>query len=385
MNQGWKTFPTARGVCGVGWCAEGVTHFCLPEADGAAIARRLREHTGIRSEAKTAPAFIRQLVIAVKAHIKGDAQDFSDIPLVLDAVSEFERAVYRTAQQIPSGSVLTYAELATALGKPGAARAVGSALGKNPIPLLVPCHRIVAAGGKPGGFSAPGGLDAKMALLECEGVELKKPVLIGTPAQWRKAVTHLQRDKKMAALIRQVGPIDFKPHQREEPLTSLISAIISQQLSVKAAATIKKRVDAIINIDGTAHPEKLLRTSDDELRTAGLSYMKVSFLKDLAQKYLDGDLPTMAQLRNLSNEQIIKRFTHVKGIGRWTVEMYLIFNLGRADVWPVDDLGVRKGLATLFRLPETPAADAAKNYGDVWSPYRSVASLYLWRSLDELG
>jgi methylated-DNA-[protein]-cysteine S-methyltransferase len=382
MNQGWKTFPTALGVCGVAWSLHGVTHFCLPEADGAAIARRLRECTDIRSEAKVLPAFVKRLLVSVKAHMKGDAQDFSDVPLVFAGASDFVQAVYRTACRIPPGSVLTYAELAAALGRPGAARAVGGALGRNPIPLLVPCHRIVAAGGKPGGFSAPGGLASKMALLECEGVALEKPALIATPAQWRKAVAHLQRDKKMAALIARVGPIDFQPHNRAEPLTSLIAAIVSQQLSVKAAATIQKRVDAIIHVDGAAHPEKLLRTSDDELRAAGLSYMKVSFLKDLARKYLDGELPTAEQLQNLSNEQIIKRFTHVKGIGRWTVEMYLIFNLGRADVWPVDDLGVRKGLAQLFKLPETPSAEVAKNYGDKWSPYRSAASLYLWRSLD---
>ena len=383
MTTGWKTFPTALGICGVSWSEQGVTGFCLPEADGSAIEKRLRARTGLRTSATKAPAWINALVLSVKSHMKGDAQSFADVPLVIDGDSEFTHAVYRAAQQIPAGSVLTYGELAAVMGKPGASRAVGTALGKNPIPLLVPCHRIVAAGGKLGGFSAPGGLDVKSALLDCEGVALKKPEVISTPARWQKAITALQRqDKKMAALIKQVGPLSFAAHQREEPLTSLISAIISQQLSTKAAATIFKRVSALISVDGIVHAERLLRTDDEALRAAGLSYMKVSYLKDLAQKSIAGELPTLAQLQHLSDEQIIKRFTHIKGVGRWTVEMYLIFNLGRADVFPVLDLGVRKGIARLFKLDATPAADACASYGEKWRPYRSVASLYLWRSLD---
>lgn len=378
----WTTFPTALGVCGVGWTALGVTAFCLPEADADAVVARLKILTHNPRAAAKPPAWIKALVASVKTHLKGEAQDFTAVPLAI-AGTGFLQAVYRAAQTIPSGSVLTYGELATLLGKPGAMRAVGTALGKNPIPLLIPCHRVVANGRKPGGFSASGGLSAKLALLDREGVTLQPPSIVADNAQWLKAIVALQKqDKTIARLIKNVTPFAFVPHLRDEPLTSFISAITSQQLSVKAAATILKRVLALIAIDGVVHPEKLLLTSDDDLRAAGLSYMKVSYLKDLAQKYLDGELPTLAQIRLLSDDQIIKRFTQVKGIGRWTVEMYLIFNLGRTDVFPTLDLGVRKGIMQLFKLETMPDAVAAMAYGEKWKPYRSIASLYLWRSLD---
>jgi methylated-DNA-[protein]-cysteine S-methyltransferase len=380
--QDWTTFPTALGICGIGWSASGVTAFCLPETSADAVVARLKTLTQNPRAAAKPPAWIKTLIASVKAHLKGDAQDFSAVPLAI-AGTEFLQAVYRAAQTIPAGSVLTYGELAALLGKPGATRAVGTALGKNPIPLLIPCHRIVANGRQPGGFSAPGGLPAKLALLDCEGVTLQPPPVVADNSQWLKAIAALQKqDKTIARLIKRVAPFAFVPHLRDEPLTSFISAITSQQLSVKAAATIFKRVLALIAIDGVVHPEKLLRISDDELRGAGLSYMKVSYLKDLAQKYVDGELPTLAQIQQMSDEQIIKRFTQVKGIGRWTVEMYLIFNLGRTDVFPTLDLGVRKGIAQLFKLAEMPDAVTAMAYGEKWKPYRSIASLYLWRSLD---
>ncbi len=346
------------------------------------MAQRLRQITGKTHAATKLPVWIKTLVQTVRAHLKGDAQDFSAVPLALSG-SDFLQSVYRAAQKIPAGSVLTYGELAMLLGKPGASRAVGTALGKNPIPLLVPCHRIVASGRKPGGFSAPGGLAAKLALLDCEGVSLQPPPTLHSTALWLKAVAALQKqDRAIARLIKHVGPMEFVPHLREEPLTSFISAIVSQQLSVKAAATILKRVNALITVDGVPHPEKLLLTSDDELRGAGLSYMKASYLKDLAQKYRDGELPTLPQIKQMSDNQIIKRFTQIKGVGRWTVEMYLIFNLGRSDVFPTLDLGVRKGVALALNLDKVPDSEAALAYGEKWKPYRSVASLYLWRSLD---
>jgi len=383
MNEGWKTFATVQGICGVSWNAQGVTGFYLPELLAERIEQDLRDLTGIKKSARVLPDWIKQLIQKIKIHIKGELQDFSTVPLVFNAGSEFVHAVYRAARKIPAGSVVSYAELAAALGNPGAVRAVGTALGKNPIPLLVPCHRIVAASGKLGGFSAPGGLAAKTALLECEGVCLTKPVVITSPAHWQKAIAGLQKqDKAMARLIKRVAPFEFKPHLHTEPLSALISAIVSQQLSVKAAATILARVNALITENGVPHPEKLLATSDIKLREAGLSYMKVSYLKDLAQRYLIGLLPPLEKLQQMSDQQIIKNFTQIKGVGRWTVEMYLIFNLGRADIWPTLDLGVRKGIALLNGLPETPAADEAEVYGENWRPYRTVAALYLWRSLD---
>lgn len=209
------------------------------------------------------------------------------------------------------------------------------------------------------------------------------PPTLQSAALWQKAVAALQKqDRAIARLIKRIGPIAFAPHLREEPLTSFIGAIVSQQLSVKAAATILNRVNALITVDGAPHPEKLLLTADDALRGAGLSYRKVSYLKDLAQKYRDGELPTLAQIQQMTDDQIVQRFTQIRGVGRWTVEMYLIFNLGRTDVWPTLDLGVRKGIALALELDDVPDPVAAQAYGEKWKPYRSVASLYLWRGLD---
>ncbi len=304
------------------------------------------------------------------------------MPVAIDGATEFMHAVYAEARRIPSGDVISYAQLAERLGKPGAMRAVGTALGKNPVPLIIPCHRIITTAGKLGGFSANGGIAAKEILLACEGVNLEKPRLLVSAAQWREATQHLQHEKTMKQLIRRVGVFPFKPRQNDDPLEAFIDAIVSQQLSTKVAATILKRVHALIGKKGKPCAKKILATDDELLRAAGLSYMKVSYLKDLAKHCVDGKFPTLEQVRQMSDEQIIKSFTQIKGVGRWTVEMYLIFDLGRADVFPGDDYGIRKAIAKLHNLPELPPAKQMAQYAEQWKPYRSVASLYLWRSLD---
>lgn len=383
QDAGWTTFSTSLGVCGVSWKAQGITSFSLPEASGKSIEKRLKEITGNAKASSTLPRWIKDLTQKVKAHMKGHSQDFSSVPLHVDGISEFMRSVYQAAKKIPPGEVVTYGELAVRMGKSDAARAVGSALGKNPIPLIVPCHRVITSSGELGGFSAPGGLKTKAALLELEGVSLAKPDVVSTPAQWRKAVSVLQKqDKVLARLIKKTKPFKFQPLMKKEPLAALIQAITSQQLSSKVAATILTRVSALILEDGHCSPEKILSTPDFDLRKAGLSFMKVSFLKDLAKKYLEGRLSPLEKLKLMSDEQIVNEFSQIKGVGRWTVEMYLIFNLGRADIFPTLDFGIRKAIAQVYGLPEVPEPKAIEKYGERWKPYRTVASLYLWYSLD---
>jgi len=382
QGQQWLIFPTALGHCGVAWRKEGVTHFMLPETTADRIRQELQSSTTVSSPAKKIPVWVRALLQQIKQHMKGQLQDFSNAPVFIETATDFMNAVYTEARKIPAGSVISYAELASRLGKSGAVRAVGTALGKNPVPLIIPCHRIISASGALGGFSANGGVEAKKTLLACEGVSFEKPMLIATSEQWRRAVQHLQRDKAMKKLINRIGQFSFKPRQNEDPLEAFIDAIVSQQLATKVAATILQRVHALINVQGRPSAKKILATDDDVLRGAGLSFMKVSYLKDLARHSIDKKLPTLAEVKTLSNEQLIKRFTAVKGIGRWSVEMYLIFDLGRADVFPVDDYGIRKAIAKLHGLPELPPAKQMMQYGEQWEPYRSVASLYLWRSLD---
>lgn len=382
IKQNWMTFPTVLGVCGVAWSEIGITYFVLPDASEKTIEKQLTKYTGSKLQSAKPPKWIKEVIQKVKAHLKGNAQDFSSVPLQFQAGSAFIESIYLATQKIPSGTVISYGELAAKLGNPGAARAIGSALGKNPIPLIVPCHRIVAASGKLGGFSSPGGLETKIKLLDNEGVCLRPPLAIATPAQWRKAVATLQKqDELFAKLTAHVKPFLFQPHLHDEPMAALISAIVSQQLSTNVARAILARVNDIILVNGIPSAEKILALPDSELRKAGLSLMKVSFLKDLAQKYLDGKLSPLEKLQNMSDEQIIKEFTQIKGVGRWTVEMFLMFNLGRADVFPVLDLGVRKGIAQIYALADLPDPKEMYKYAENWRPYRSVAALYLWRSV----
>lgn len=380
QGNGWWLFETVQGCCGVAWCSAGVTRFLLPDTPPLQMKRELQAASGVNKPAAAPPAWVRALARRVQRHCQGKPQDFASVPLHLPSATAFMQAVYRRAQVIPAGTVMTYGELAEAIGKPGAMRAVGSALGKNPVPLLVPCHRIVAASGKPGGFTSPGGLETKRWLLACEGVSLDKPRVL-TAAQWQAAVRHLRRDKAMGQLIRQVGPIRFRPQRNEDPLAAFIDAIASQQLATKVAAIILQRLHAVIQVKGKPSARKILTTTDSELRAVGLSGMKVSYLKDLAQHSVDGTLPTLSHVKTMSDEQLVRCFTAVKGIGRWSVEMYLIFDLGRADVFPVDDYGIRKAIAQLYGLGGLPAARSLSGYGEAWRPYRTVASLYLWRSL----
>lgn len=358
-DAAWTTFSTSLGVRGVSWTVGGIGSFSLPEAAGRSIETRLTNITGRTKASLSPPPWVKEVMRKVKAHMRGHAQDFSAIPLDFGRISEFMLSVFQAARKIPAGTVMTYRELADLIGKPHAARAVGSALGKNPIPLIVPCHRVIASSGKPGGFSAAGGLATKVALLECEGVHLIKPRVLATSAQWRRAVIALQKqDEAFSRLVSNLEPLEFRPLLDQEPLTALVSAVVSQQLSSKVAATILKRVSSLISANGHPSPRKILNTPDAELRTAGLSFAKVSFVKDLAEKYMEGKLSPLEKLKRMSDEQIIGEFTQIKGVGRWTAEMYLIFNLGRADVFPTLDFGVRRAISQVFGLPKIPEPKA---------------------------
>jgi DNA-3-methyladenine glycosylase II len=209
------------------------------------------------------------------------------------------------------------------------------------------------------------------------------------------ALAHLSAaDPKLGKLIEQVGPFTLKLKHQHSPFEALLEAIIYQQLHGKAAAAILRR---LIEAFGDLHPqpEQLISAPDHILRGAGLSAAKALALRDLAAKTIDGTVPTMAQIRRLPDEEIIKRLTAVRGVGPWTVEMLLIFRLGRPDVLPVSDYGVRKGFLLTFGRrvakgkPVTPAMLPKPvlmlRRARKWQPYRSVASWYLWRACDLAG
>src|SRR5438876_5085771 len=188
---------------------------------------------------------------------------------------------------------------------------------------------------------------------------------------------------RMADLIARSRRYKIAPAVSIRPFDALAESIAYQQLSGKAAATIFGRVRGLYPKTKWLDPAKILATPDDALRSAGLSRAKTAALKDLAAKTVDGTVPSGRALLRMSDDEIIARLTQVRGIGRWTVEMLLLFDLGRPDIWPVDDYGVRKGFAKTFRKREIPTPKQLMKHGEKWRPYRSVAAWYFWRAVDE--
>ncbi len=210
------------------------------------------------------------------------------------------------------------------------------------------------------------------------------------PFDREEAVAHLRaRDAKLAALIDRAGPFTMQLDRSASPFESLLESILYQQLHGKAAATIHRRVREYFGGDPT--PQQLIATPDEPLRAAGVSGNKIKAMRDLAARTIDGTVPAHSAIRKMSDADIVERLTEVRGIGPWTVEMLLIFRMGRPDVLPVTDYGVRKGFALTFqRVPRSrpieaadlPEPDVVFKRGQRWSPFRSVASWYLWRACD---
>jgi DNA-3-methyladenine glycosylase II len=200
-----------------------------------------------------------------------------------------------------------------------------------------------------------------------------------TPADRRRAARFLRRvDPAMAAIIAKVGTCRLEVDRRLGPFAYLVAAIVHQQITGKAAASICKRLTTL-NRGRWPRPEQIAAASDEALRACGLSRQKISYLRDLAVHARNGR--SLHRLSRLPDEEVIEALTAVRGIGRWTAEMYLMFRLGRPDVLPVDDLGVRKAMQLAYRKRALPKADWMRNKAESWRPWRTVASWYLWRSL----
>ena len=197
------------------------------------------------------------------------------------------------------------------------------------------------------------------------------------------ACRHLaESDAVLGSLIGRVGDFTMRPEPGHSLFQVLVRSIVHQQLTGKAAATILGRVIQISAPRRFPTPNDLLEISPERLRAAGLSTAKTAALKDLAARTLDGTVPSLPRVRRMPDEAIVEHLTAVRGIGRWTVEMLLIFKLGRPDVLPLGDLGVRKGFARTFGKRKLPEPAAMTRRGERWRPYRSVASWYLWRALE---
>jgi DNA-3-methyladenine glycosylase II len=201
-----------------------------------------------------------------------------------------------------------------------------------------------------------------------------------TPEGYARARrTLMRRDPVLGALIKRVGPCGLADRQRKDHLSALLGAIVSQQLSAKAAATIYGRLVALFE-DGQPSAGAIDALGDQALRGVGLSGQKVGYVRDLCARLADGRL-ALDELETLEDEQVIERLTSVKGFGRWTAEMFLMFRLHRPDVLPVGDLGIVNAVQRLYRLRRRPDAKRILKIGEPWRPYRSVACWYLWQSL----
>jgi O-6-methylguanine DNA methyltransferase len=382
---GFSLFETAIGKCGIAWGEGGVAGVQLPEAGDSETRARMLHRFPAAGE-RAPPPEVQRAVDCIVALLRGEASDLSAIALDMNGVPEFHRRVYEAARAIPAGKTLSYGDIAKRVGAPAAARAVGQALGRNPFPIVVPCHRVLAAGGKIGGFSAQGGVVTKRRMLAIEGARLSgaAPLIEADPDLGFDpdlALAHLRMsDAVLARVMDEIGPFRMRLRPAQSVFAALLRAIVNQQLNGKAAAAIFARACALFP-DGVPTPERMLRMPEGVLRGAGLSRAKLLSLCDLAQRAVDGRLPTLAEIRDMPDEVVIQRLSEVRGIGRWSAEMLLMFGLGRPDVLPVDDYGVRKGFSIAFDR-ELPSPKELAAYGARWKPYRTAASWYLWRVVE---
>src|SRR5271169_3111376 len=384
---GFALFDTAIGRCGIAWGERGIAGIQLPEAGERETRARMLDRFPAAGEAVPPPE-AQRAVDSIAALLRGEASDLSEVALDTDHLPAFHRRVYDVARTIPPGKTLSYGAIAAQLGASGAARAVGQALGRNPFPIVVPCHRVLAAGGKIGGFSAEGGIATKRRLLAIEGAPVNAaPAPVDAEGRLGFdpciAVEHLRAsDPALARVIDTVGPFRIERAKKPSIFLALAEAIVYQQLHGKAAATIFARLCALF--PGARHgptADQILGAGDEELRGVGLSRSKLLSLRDLARRTANGEIPTPSEIDHMEDEAIVERLIQVRGIGRWTAEMLLIFHLSRPDVLPVDDYGVRKGFA-LAHDRELPSPKELAAYGARWKPYRTVASWYLWRAVE---
>jgi O-6-methylguanine DNA methyltransferase len=387
--SGFALFDTAIGRCGIAWSERGIAGVQLPEASEPETRARMLHRFPAAGEAAPTPE-AQQAVDRIVALLHGEPSDLCTIVLDMDGVPSFHGRVYEVARAIPPGKTLAYGEIAARVGARGAARAVGQALGRNPFPIIVPCHRVLAAGGKIGGFSAEGGVATKLRMLAIEGVQVNGArvlfdgdVMLGFDPI--AAVEHLRAsDAVLGRVIDAVGPFRLQLSSSQSIFGALAKAIAYQQLTGKAAATIFARLCALSpQTPNAPTADQILGASDDDLRSVGLSRSKLLLLRDLAHRATNGGIPTHSEIRRLADEVIVERLTEIRGIGRWSAEMLLIFHLGRPDVLPVADYGVRKGFAIAYDR-ELPSPKELEEYGARWKPYRTAASWYLWRVVERV-
>lgn len=372
-ERGIYFFDTQIGRCGFAWKGQAIDCFQLPDKDADSTQARMLERTNYRKVFARAPKPFEKLAKRVQSHLKGKVDLFQDVNLDFGSRSAFSKKIYKKLKTVGPGKVVTYGQLAKMAGRPKAARAVGAAMASNPIPLLVPCHRVITSDRKLGGFSAYDGIQTKARILFAEGVILDE--------KQKDGIEHLRNvDKALRQIIDRCGPYLATNMSLTNPYESLVQAIIYQQLSYKAAGSIADKLRSMYGNGEYPKPEVVIRLTDAQLRKAGISIRKAGFIKDVAKHALEGKLRPAA-LSRMEDEQVITTLCEIRGIGKWSAQMLLLFNLGRLDIWPVDDLGLQNALVLAYKLSKKPDPPAMEKFGEKWKPYRSMAAWYLWKNL----
>lgn len=385
----YTLIPTTLGPLGLGWSDAGIRHVYLPEATPEATAARL-EAKGYKKRRNIA-RHLDHSAKRIAQHLRGRPVDLNEVQLDLDHLPDTRKKIYAALRAVPSGTTLTYGELAEKAGMPGTQQSVGTAMGENPCPVVIPCHRVLPASGKLGFYSGPGGAVTKARILRIEGMNIWAPRTPpkrgpdGLEYSWDEAVRHLTKaDPILTKHFKRLKGDKLEARAMEDPFLYLARSITFQQLAGAAARTIWGRVlDRFAAKGGLPTPESMLAMREPDLRSAGLSAAKTAAMKDLATKALEGIIPHTRDLAKMSDEEIIARLSAVRGVGKWTVEMTLMFRLGRPDVLPVDDLGVRNGFDRVHGRTKKVTPKELTAYAERWRPYRSVASWLMWRVLEE--
>ena len=379
-------FKTAWGHCSIHWTDERVVGLTLPTKNKksmlATIASKYKDATF-----KEPNGLILSYIEEIQKYFLNKEYDFSKIKISLKNSPIFYKKVYKKLMKVKRGQTISYKTLSELASCINGARAVGQAVKRNPIPLLIPCHRVINSDTTIGAFSGLGGVRTKIKMLELEKVRIIKQKIprLALPLNFSEikiseALSYLiKSDIALGRSIKKIGNFALKVNKFQTPFIALLEAIVYQQLTGKAASTIFQRLLKIFGRNGVIRPFDIIRAEDSEIKAAGLSTNKTIAIKDLAEKALSGEIPTMSKLTKMQNEEIIYRLSQIKGIGRWTVEMFLIFRLGRADILAKDDYGLQKGLAIAYNLTQIPKPGNLEKIGLKWKPYRSIASWYLWQ------
>jgi AraC family transcriptional regulator of adaptative response/methylated-DNA-[protein]-cysteine methyltransferase len=384
-RQGGKaeTIRFAIGQCSLGAIivaatAKGLCHIAIDD-DAEALLRELQERfpkAELIGDDPDFDAWIAQVIGFVEAPAIG-----LDLPLDIRGTA-FQQRVWRALSSIPAGSIVSYTDVAAHLGLPKSVRAVASACAANTLAVAIPCHRVLRSDGALSGYRW--GLERKQALLQREHrPQLPEP--LRTPANEHLVAS----DPVWFALICKVGACGLESNSERgsdrtmrTPYEALMRSVAYQQIHGRAAEAILGRFLAHFPGQSFPEPAAVLALDEAAMRACGFSAAKTATMRGIAEKTLEGIVPTRSEAELLSDEALIARLTTLRGVGRWTVEMLLMFTLQRPDVLPIDDFGVREGWKVLKGLEHQPKPGELAVAAQAWAPWRSTAAWYLWRALE---